>query len=375
MSQIIDASILTHFASLEDPRDIRGKEHLLLDIITIALCAVISGAEGWEDMAEYGRAKQDWLSTFLALPSGIPCADTFGRVFARLDPDQMQTCFESWVKSISKLLGAEVIGIDGKTLRHSSDKGCGKAAIHMVSAWASANRLVLGQRKVEDKSNEITAIPVLLKVLEIAGCIVTIDAMGCQRDIASTIIEGGADYVLALKGNQGGLFEDVQWLFQQAQESKFEDVPHSFAQSIDKGHGRIEIRRCWTLSQLDYLIQKPLWQGLQTVVLVQSERRYNGQMTTENRFSISSLPSQATLLMNAVRTHWSIENSLHWVLDVSFHEDACRIHRDFAPQNMALLRHLALNLLGKDSSSKRGIAARRKKAAWDQTYLIKLLTQ
>lgn len=258
MSQTIDASILTHFASLEDPRDIRGKEHLLLDIITIALCAVISGAEGWEDMAEYGRAKQDWLSKFLSLPSGIPCADTFGRVFARLDPDQMQICFVSWVKSISKLLGAEVIGIDGKTLRHSGEQGCGKAAIHMVSAWASANRLVLGQRKVDDKSNEITAIPALLKVLEIAGCIVTIDAMGCQRDIASTIIEGGADYVLALKGNQGGLFEDVQWLFQQAQESKFEDVTHSFAQSIDKGHGRIEIRRCWTLSQLDYLIQKPL---------------------------------------------------------------------------------------------------------------------
>ena len=375
MSQIIDASILTHFASLEDPRDIRGKEHLLLDIITIALCAVISGAEGWEDMAEYGRAKQDWLSTFLALPSGIPCADTFGRVFARLDPEQNRCCFISWVKAISELLEAEVVGIDGKTLRHSGDKGCGKAAIHMVSAWASANRLVLGQRKVDDKSNEITAIPALLKVLEIAGCIVTIDAMGCQRDIASTIIEGGADYVLALKRNQGGLFEDVQWLFQQAQESKFEDVTHSFAQSIDKGHGRIEIRRCWTLSQLDYLIQKPLWQGLQTVVLVQSERRYNGQMTTENRFSISSLPSQAALLMNAVRTHWSIENSLHWVLDVSFHEDACRIHRDSAPQNMALLRHLALNLLGKDSSSKRGIAARRKKAAWDQTYLIKLLTQ
>ena len=375
MSQIIDASILTHFASLEDPRDIRGKEHLLLDIITIALCAVISGAEGWEDMAEYGRAKQDWLSTFLALPSGIPCADTFGRVFARLDPEQMQCCFINWVKAISELLEAEVVGIDGKTLRYSGDKGCGKAAIHMVSAWASANRLVLGQRKVDDKSNEITAIPALLKVLEIAGCIVTIDAMGCQKEIASTIIEGGADYVLALKRNQGGLLEDVQWLFQQAQESKFEDVTHSFAQSIDKGHGRIEIRRCWTLSQLDYLIQKPLWQGLQTVVLVQSERRYNGQMTTENRFFISSLPSQAALLMNAVRTHWSIENSLHWVLDVSFHEDACRIHRDSAPQNMALLRHLALNLLGKDSSSKRGIAARRKKAAWDQTYLIKLLTQ
>lgn len=245
----------------------------------------------------------------------------------------------------------------------------------MVSAWASANRLVLGQRKVDDKSNEITAIPALLNILEIAGCIVTIDAMGCQRDIATAIIDRGADYVLALKGNQGSLFEDVQWLFQQAQAAEFKDVEHSFAQSIDKGHGRIEIRRCWTLSNLDYLIQTPLWQGLQTIVMLQSERRYNGQNTTENRFFISSLPSQAVLLMNAIRTHWSIENSLHWVLDVSFHEDACRIRRDFAPQNMALLRHLALNLLSQDRASKRGIAARRKKAGWDQTYLIQLLTQ
>jgi predicted transposase YbfD/YdcC len=375
MSQVIDTSILTHFGNLEDPRDIRGKEHLLLDIITIALCAVISGSEGWEDMAEYGRAKQDWLSTFLSLPHGIPCGDTFGRVFARLDPEQMQSCFVSWVNAISALLGAEVVAIDGKTLRHSDDKGCGKAAIHMVSAWASANRLVLGQRKVDDKSNEITAIPALLNVLEIAGCIVTIDAMGCQREIATAIVERGADYVLALKGNQGGLFEDVQWLFQQAQASGFEDVAHSFVQSIDKGHGRIEIRRCWTMTELDYLVQLPLWSGLQTVVMVQSERHCNGQITIEERFFISTLASQATLLLNAVRTHWSIENSLHWVLDVSFHEDACRIRRDFAPQNMALLRHLALNLLSQDSSSKRGIAARRKKAAWDHSYLIKLLTQ
>lgn len=375
MSQVIDASILTHFASLEDPRDMRGKEHLLLDIITIALCAVMSGAEGWEDMAEYGRAKQDWLSTFLSLPNGIPCADTFRRVFARLDPEQMQRCFVSWVNAIRELLGAEVVGIDGKTLRHSDDKGCGKAAIHMVSAWASANRLVLGQCKVDDKSNEITAIPALLSVLEITGCIVTIDAMGCQRDIASAILARGADYVLALKGNQGSLFEDVQWLFQQAQASEFEGVAHSFAQSIDIGHGRTETRRCWTLSDLGYLTQAPRWAGLQTIVMVQSERRYQGQTTTENRFFISSLPSQAALVMNAVRTHWSIENSLHWVLDVSFHEDASRIRRDFAPQNMALLRHLALNLLSQDSSSKRGIAARRKRAAWDHTYLIKLLTQ
>jgi predicted transposase YbfD/YdcC len=375
MSEPVGASITAHFSRLDDPRDMRGKEHLLLDIITIALCAVISGAEGWEDIAEYGRAKQAWLSTFLALSHGIPCADTFGRVFARIDPEQMQDCFISWVKAISQLLGAEVVSIDGKTLRHSYDKGSGKAAIHMVSAWASANRLVLGQRKVDDKSNEITAIPALLSVLEISGSIVTIDAMGAQRAIATAIIERQADYVLALKGNQEGLFEDVQWLFEQAQAGGFEDVAYSFAQSIDKGHGRTEIRRCWTLSELGYLVQKPLWTGLQTVVMVQSERHCNGQVSTETRFFISSLPSRAAVLLNAVRTHWSIENSLHWVLDVSFNEDACRIRRDFAPQNFALLRHLALNLLSQDTSTQRGIAARRKKAGWDQAYLTQLLAQ
>ena len=206
MSQVKDASILMHFASLEDPRDNRGKEHLLLDIITISICAVLSGAEGWEDIAEYGGAKQEWLSTFLPLPNGIPCADTFARVFARLDPKQFQECFGSWVKAISTLVEGEIVGIDGKTLRRSYDKSKDEAAIHLVSAWASRNRLVLGQRQVENKSNEITAIPELLKVLALSGCIVTIDAMGCQKEIATTIVEQQADYVLALKGNQGGKF-------------------------------------------------------------------------------------------------------------------------------------------------------------------------
>ena len=216
MSQVADASIMTHFAKLIDPRDNRGKEHLLMDILVITLCAVISGAEGWEDIAEYRRAKQEWLSEFLSLPNGIPSEDTFGRVFARLDPEQFQDCFLNWVKTIGERLDAEVIGIDGKTLRHSGDSSRGKAPIHLISAWASASNLVLGQRKVDAKSNEITAIPELLKVLELNGCIVTIDAMGCQTNIADLIIGQGADYVLALKGNQGSLHEDVQWLFEQA---------------------------------------------------------------------------------------------------------------------------------------------------------------
>ncbi len=244
----------------------------------------------------------------------------------------------------------------------------------MVSAWASANRLVLGQRKVDEKSNEITAIPELLKLLEISGCIVTIDAMGCQKEIASQIVQQGGDYILALKGNQGGLFEDVQWLFEQAITTNFADVDLDFCQSIDKGHGRLEIRRCWTLSNLDYLTQLPLWAGLQTIALVQSERRINGKVSTENRYYISSLPSNASVLNNAVRTHWSIENSLHWVLDVSFHEDASRIRKDYSPENMAMLRHFALNLLSRDESSKSSMRAKRHKAAWDLAYLTHLLS-
>jgi predicted transposase YbfD/YdcC len=375
MNQPIQASILTHFADLDDPRDERGKDHRLLDIVAIAICAVICGAESWVDIELYGQSKQEWLSTFLSLDNGIPSHDTVARVFARLDPEQMQECFLRWITAISQLSQGEVIAIDGKTLRHSYDRANGKGAIHMVSAWASANRLVLGQRKVEDKSNEITAIPQLLQVLTLKGCIVTIDAMGCQKEIASTIIDRGGDYILALKGNQGGLFEDVQWLFEQAQATQFQQVTHDVSQTIDKGHGRIEIRRCWTLSnsELGYLIQKPQWKGLQTVVMLQSERRSNGHVSTETRYYISSLDQDAAKIAAAIRTHWTVENNLHWVLDVSFDEDACRIRKHHAPQNLSLLRHIALNLLGQDNSTKAGIAAKRKKAGWDDAYLLRIL--
>jgi len=370
----MEVSLLRHLEGVEDPRDNRGKEHILLDIIVIAICAVISGAESWEDIAIFGRSKQEWLGTFLKLPNGIPCDDTFARVFGRLNPQQMQNSFISWVKSVNQELKGEVVALDGKTLRHSYDRGAEKGAIHMVSAWASANRLVLGQRKVEDKSNEITAIPELLKLLEIKGCIVTIDAMGCQKEIASQIRQQEGDYVLALKGNQGGLLEDVQWLFEQAINTNFVDVAHDFSQSIDKGHGRLEIRRCWTLSNLEYLVQKPLWSGFQTVAMVQTERKINGKVSTENRYYISSLPGDATVIAHAVRTHWSIENSLHWVLDVCFHEDASRIRKDNSPENMATLRHFALNLISRDKSSKSSMRAKRKQAAWDMAYLNHLLS-
>lgn len=377
MTEPTDARILTHFAALEDPRDERGKDHLLIDIIAIAICAVICGAESWVDIELYGQSKQAWFSTFLKLPNGIPSHDTFARVFARLDPEAMQQCFVSWISAISTLSEGEVVAIDGKKVRHSYDSANGKGAIHMVSAWASANRLVLGQQKVDEKSNEITAIPMLLQVLAIEGCIVTIDAMGTQKEIATTIIDQGADYVLALKGNQGGLFEDVQWLFEQAQAVQFQNIAHDFVQTIDKGHGRIEIRRCWTLAEaeLDYLVQKPQWKGLKTVVMLQRERKIEGKMSSETHYYISSLDSDAAKLLAAIRAHWTVENQLHWVLDVAFDEDACRIRTDYAPQNFSLLRHIALNLLGQDKTTKAGMAAKQKKAGWNDAYLLKLLSQ
>lgn len=377
MSEPNDASLLTHFAQLKDPRDERGKEHLLLDIASIAICAVICGAESWTDIEQYGQSKLDWLKTFLALPNGIPTHDTFARLFARLDPEQMQQCFVRWITAISRLTQGEVIAVDGKTVRGSYERSSSKGAIHMVSAWASHNRLVLGQRKVDEKSNEITAIPQLLAMLSIAGCIVTIDAMGCQKEIAATIVDQDADYVLALKDNQPSLFEDVRWLFEQAESTRFQAVVHDVAQSIDKAHGRIEIRRCWTLSGsgLDYLVQKQHWKGLQTVAMVQSERRVNGKVSIERRYYLSSLEQDAVVMNAAIRTHWAIENGLHWVLDVSFGEDDCRIRKDHAPQNVSLLRQMALNLLGQDRSTKIGIKAKRKKAGWNDAYLVKILAQ
>lgn len=375
MNQLPSLSILEHFADLEDPRLERTKEHLLLDIVAIAICAVLCGADSWVDIESYGEAKADWLKQFLSLPNGIPSHDTFARVFARVDPEQLQQCFLSWIEAISDLTVGEVVAIDGKQLRHSYDRGEGRGAIHMVSAWASANRLVLGQRKVNEKSNEITAIPELLRVLALSGCIVTIDAMGCQKAIAAAIVAKGADYVLALKANQSTLYEDVEWLFKQAKASEFAQIEHDFHQTIDKGHGRIDVRQCWTLSKLDYLVQKSQWQGLQSVAMVEAQRRIDGKVTTETCFYISSLPGNAQQIATAIRTHWSIENSLHWVLDVSFREDDSRIRKDHAPQNFALLRQIALNLLTQEKTAKVGVKAKRKKAGWDDAYLAKVLTQ
>jgi len=366
--------LLKHFKSLEDPRSVHLVQHGLLDIIGLTICAVICGANTWVDIENYGKAKEEWLKRFLVLPNGIPSHDTIARVFAALKPDALQECFLNWVNAIAHLSDGEIIAIDGKTLRHSYDQGKGKGAIHMVSAWASQNRLVLGQVKVDEKSNEITAIPQLLKVLDIQGCIVTIDAMGTQKDIAQQIIDGGGDYVLSLKGNQGNLHEDVEQLFTWLRQTEFRDTPHEFHQTIDGGHGRIEIRRHWLLGGVEHLVDAHLWPGLKRVGLVEAERRLSdGTTTVEQRYYLVSLDGGVERFAQSVRSHWGIENQLHWVLDMAFQEDASRVRKDHAPENFALIRHIALNLLRQDTSAQGGIQARRLQAGWNNDYLSRIL--
>ena len=373
MQQTPASTITEHFTKLDDPRRY-NRSHLLLDMVVIAICAVISGADDWQAVEKFGHAKYKWFKDFLELPHGIPTHHTFRRVFARLDAEQFQACFIDWIKAVYKITKGQIVAIDGKKLRRSHDKTIGKHAIHMVSAWAEENRLVLGQRKVDDKSNEITAIPQLLDVLEIAGCIVTIDAMGCQREIAKKIIDKDADYVLALKGNQGGLHNDVQERFSYAQETGFVDC--DYHKTVEKDHGRIEIRECWTISSLEYLAHLrnlSKWANLRTIVMVKRERRVGDKVEIETQYYISSLVSSAKHILNAVRRHWCVENGLHWVLDIAFREDDSRLRKGNGAQNFAVLRHIALNLLKQEKTAKCGIKNKRLNAGWDMDYLLKVL--
>jgi predicted transposase YbfD/YdcC len=375
MTTEVTAGIEEHFKDLKDPR-IDRQLHKLIDILIIAICAVICGADTWEDVAAFGQAKQAWFEKFLELPNGIPSHDTFNRVFNRLDPQQFQTGFMNWISAASELIAGQVIAIDGKLLRRSHDKGIGKAAIDMVSAWANANHLVLGQIKVDDKSNEITAIPQLLRALEISGCIVTIDALGCQTEIAATIVDQDADYVLSLKENQGRLYEDVKLLFDDLESSDYTAYAYDHARTVNKGHGRIETRECWTISDpavLRHLRGFDNWKKLKTVSRIRSQRRIGDETSVEDRYQIASICG-AKAVLRTVRSHWGIENKLHWVLDIAFDEDRHRLRKDHGPENFAVLRHIALNLLKQEKSLKRSIKGKRLVAGWNQDYLLKVLS-
>ena len=359
-------SFFNVFSKLEDPRIDRKKLYPLEEILFTTLCAVICGAESWYDIEDFGEARINFLKKFFSYTNGIPSHDTIGRFFSLLNPETFKKCFIEWVKNFQKEL-PELIAIDGKTLRRSFDKATDKKAIHMISAFASNSRLVLGQKKVEAKTNEITAIPEMLDLLFIKNSTITIDAMRCQKEIAEKIISKGANYILALKGNQGDLHENIGTYFT-------DTTPFDYYKEIDKGHGRIEIRECWATSEIDWLDSKNNWSGLCSIIKIKSTRIEKDKESQEIRYYISSLPAQAQKLLLAIRSHWGIENSLHWVLDVTFREDESRIRKKNAPENMAIVRHIVCNLLQK-ADQKISLRRRKKKAGWSDEYLENVLKQ
>lgn len=363
-------SLVTHFQALEDPRLERSRLHNLLDIVAITICAVICGADSWVDVEKYGQAKQDWLRRFLKLPNGIPSHDTFGRVFAAIVPGQFQTCFAGWVQEMAGQLGLKQIAIDGKTLRGSHDRSNGKAALHLVSAWAVENHLTLGQQAVDSKSNEITAIPKLLELLDLEGALVTIDAMGCQKEIAEQVVEQGGDYVLTVKENQPKLYEEIGRLERAALERDYAGARSHGVQ--EQGHGRHELRACWVLTDLEELAERAKWPGLQSVIVVVRDRTVGEQNSCEKHYYISSRKLSAKRFLEVIRGHWGIENSLHWVLDVAFDEDQSRVRKDHGPENFALVRRLALSML-KAEGSKGSIRGKRLIAGWNNDFMEKLL--
>src|SRR5664279_921596 len=381
-SKLARTSLVAHFTRVPDPRINRRREHDLIDILVIAVCTLLCAGETFNDMEDFGKAKRDWFSTFLKLRNGIPSHDTFNRVFAALDPEQFLDCFLRWTQSLRKAVPQEIVALDGKALRRALNKG--QSIKYVVSAWAESNGLVLGQLKVADKSNEITAVPELLRVLELSGCIVTLDAMGCQKKIAKEIVEADADYVLALKGNQETVHEEVKsfldatLLEQQSprlQGAKLSKAAATLAslETVEKDHGRLEIRRYYQSDQLDWFADRLKWEGLKSVGMVESIREVDGKTTVERRYYLASLPLGIKTLARAVRGHWGVENKVHWIMDVCFHEDQSRARTGYAAENLATLRRLALNLLQQDKTKKRGIRGKQLNASWDHAYLLRLL--
>lgn len=368
-------SFMEHFRHMPDPRRGAGTRHALTDILVITVCAVICGAEDWCTVADFGRAKHKWFAGFLRLSHGIPSHDTFGRVFAALRPEAFEHCFASWMAALAECKQGELISMDGKTLRGSFDRASDKAAIHMVSAWASANSLCLGQIATEAKSNEITAMPKLLALLDLQDAVVSIDAEGCQKAIAGQIVEQGGDYILGLKTNQPTLHQEASSLLDAIIAGKCDEVSHAFAESVHGDHGRVETRRVWCTGELEWFEDLGQWPGLRSLVAVEAERDVNGQTRIERRYFISSLPADnAERLAALIRGHWSVENQLHWALDVSFNEDQCRIRSGNAAENLSRIRRTALALLKRDTRCKLGIKNKRLVAGWDHEYLLHLLT-
>jgi predicted transposase YbfD/YdcC len=379
MADTVNASIVEHFRTLEDPRIERTKKHLLLDILVIALCTLLTGGEGFQDMALFGKSKQAWLQTFLALPRGIPSHDTFGRVFARLNPQRFQQCFLSWTQAVAQLTQGALVSLDGKTVRASFDRATASSPLHMLSAWCSdQGGLVIGQIKTEAKSNEITAIPDLLQLLALQGCIVTIDAMGCQTAIAEHIRDQGGDYLLALKSNHKKAYTAVkQHLHEHIEHQLAWRTAENFFDAFDDSHGRTVRRRVWTITDLAALPELAKWPGLQSVIAVETIRmaHQHAPVTSDYRFYISSLARSATAFVAMIRQHWDIENKLHWSLDVTFNEDRCRIRKDHAAENMVAVRHIALNLLRQEHSHRMSLRQKRLLCGLDENYLLTVLSR
>ena len=379
MADTVNASIVEHFQTLEDPRIERTKKHLLLDILIIAVCTLLTGGEGFQDMELFGKSKRQWLQTFLALPHGIPSHDTFGRVFARLNPTRFQECFLSWTRAVAALTQGTLVSLDGKTVRASFDRATAASPLHMVSAWCSQNGgLVLGQLKTDSKSNEITAIPELLQLLAIKGCIVTMDAMGCQTAIAGQIRAQEGDYLLALKSNHKKAYKAIKQHFHPHIEHQLAwRTAENFFDAFDDSHGRTVRRRVWVITDLKPIPELAKWPDLQSVIVVETIRAaYPGAViTSDYRIYISSLIRSATAFVTMIRQHWDIENKLHWSLDVTFNEDRCRIRKDHAAENMVALRHIALNLLRQEHSHRLSLRQKRLLCGLDKHYLLMVLSR